>query len=804
MTILQDIRFALRSMLRTPAFFVVAVLALALAIGANTAIFSIINAILFRPYPYQDPDQIVMIRTANPKSDINSADVGFLDYLDYREQSKSFQEIALVRPRRFNLAGVDQPERIRGAASTGTLFRVLGGKPILGRTFLTEDAPGGEKVVVLSERLWQRNFNADPQIVGKTIKLDSDAYTVVGVIPSSAQFPDTDVAELFVPLALDAGKEFRHSRTHMAIARLKPGVSAQAAQVEMSGIAQRLEKQYPETHESWSVRVLTLREYRTRRFAALSFILFGVVAIVLLIACVNVANLLLQRSAVRQREIAIRSAIGAGRGRIVSQLLTEAVVLAFFGGALGLLLAYWGLKLLVRAIPQELPSYMNNFNIDGRVLAFMVGISLLTTLLFGLAPALRLSRPNLTGALSEAGSRAGSGRNRARNALVVAEIALSLVLLIAAGLMIKSFRRLQDIDPGFKPESSLNLQISLPENKYPSGVERKAFLLRAVERLSGLPGVEAVGTTTDLPIGEVMNARFTVEGQSEQQRKENPLAAFRVVSGDFFRATAIPVLKGRPLRPVDFGERPQSIVVNTHFADRYWRGQDPIGRRVRIDVTEADPWLTIVGVAGNLNGPEVEGEERLEVYVPYPLTEKTAYTTLDFILRTPGDPLSIASAVRKEFAALDPDIPVENLRPMEQVLAESFWLQRISSVLFGVFAGVALILATVGLYGSMAYSVAQRTHEIGIRMALGARARDVLRMVIGQGMVLLAIALVIGLAGAFGLSRVLGRLLYEVRSTDPMTFLVVSLLISAIALIANYIPARRATKVTPVIALKYE
>jgi putative ABC transport system permease protein len=479
------------------------------------------------------------------------------------------------------------------------------------------------------------------------------------------------------------------------------------------------------------------------------------------------------------------------------------VVLAFFGGALGLLLAYWGLKLLVRAIPQELPSYMNNFSIDGRVLAFMLGISLLTTLLFGLAPALRLSKPNLTGALSEAGSRAGSGRNRARNALVVAEVALSLVLLIAAGLMIKSFQRLQSIDPGFKPESSLNFQVNLPENKYPGSVERKAFLLRAVERLSALPGVEAVGTTTDLPLGEILNARFTVEGQSEQERKENSLTAFRLVSGDFFRASAIPVVKGRPLQPVDFGERPQSIVVNARFANRYWRGQDPIGRRVRIDVTDADPWLTVVGVAGNLNGPEVEGE-RLEVYVPYPLTEKTAYTTADFIVRTPGDPLSIATAVRKELAALDPDIPVANLRPMEQVLAESFWLQRISSVLFGVFAGVALILATVGMYGSMAYSVAQRTHEIGIRMALGARARDVLRMVIGQGMVLLAIALVIGLAGAFGLSRVLGRLLYEVRSTDPMTFLLVSLLISAIALIANYIPARRATKVTPVIALKYE
>jgi putative ABC transport system permease protein len=805
-TFVQDLRFAARSMIRTPGFFIVAVITLALAIGANTAIFSIVNAIILRPYPYPEPDQLVVIRSVNTKIDVDNTALGTLDYLDFRKQNQLFQDIALVRTRRFNLAGVEEPVRVNGATATATLFKVLRSKPILGRTFLeSEDAPGAPRVVVLSQPLWERYFNSDRQIVGKPVKLDGEIYTVIGVIPPSAQFPDTDQTQLFVPEAIDLAQELRHSRTHLAIGRLKPGVSVQQAQVELSGIAKRLEKEYPETNAFWDVRVLSLREFRTRRFAALSLILLGVVAMVLMIACVNVANLLLQRSAARNREIAVRSAVGAGRGRIVRQLLTESMVLGFFGGVLGLVLANWGLKLLVRAIPQELPSYMNEFGIDGQVLAFMVAISVITAIFFGLAPALRLSRPNLTESLSEAGARSGGGRRqRMRNTLIVLEVALSLILLIGAGLMIKSFRRLQNIDPGFNPKNVLAFQMVMPENKYPDPAMRKEFLRRAVERFSSLPGVQTVGTSTDMPIRGGLSARFTVDGQSEDARKENPLASFRLVSGDFFGATQVRITKGRPLQQADFSETPQAIVVNEHFANRFWRGQDPLGRRVRIDVTKDDPWLTVVGIAGNLNGPETEGEERLEVYTPYPLVADTAYPGIDVMIRTAGDPTSVATSVRKTMTALDPDIPVANLRSMEELLSDSFWLQRISSMLFGVFAAVALALATVGMYGSMAYAVSQRTREIGIRMALGAHGGDVLKMVLRQGIVLLAIALPLGLAGAFGLSRLLRRLLYEVRATDPMTFLVVTLFIVVIAMIATYIPARRATKVTPVVALKYD
>ncbi len=805
-TIVQDISFAFRSMRKTPGFFLVVVFTLALAIGANTAIFSIVNAILFRPYPYPDPDQLVVLRAVNPKMDIENSSLGTLDYLDFRQQNQVFEEMALVRTRSFNLAGVEEPVRVAGATATATLFKVLRAEPIVGRTFLdSEGLPGSGKVVVLSQRIWERQFNSDPKIVGQPLRLDGEVHTVVGVIPPTGQFPDTDQAELFVPQTIDLSQEVRDNRPHLAIARLKPGVSIERAQVELSSIASRLQKDHPETNAFWDVQVVSLREFRTRRFTALSFILLGVVAMVLTIACVNVANLLLQRAAARNREIAVRSAVGAGRARIIRQLLTESMVLGLFGGILGLLLATWGLKLLVRAIPDELPSYMNQFSIDGQVLAFMVAISLITALLFGLAPALRLSKPNLTESLSEAGARAGGGRRqRMRNTLVVLEIALSLVLLIGAGLMIKSFRRLQNIDPGFNPKNVLTFQVVMPENKYPDAVSRTELLRRAVDRFSSQPGVEAVATSTDLPIGEGRGATFSVDGQSEEQGKENPPTDFRLVSGDFFGVTQIPILKGRPLQPVDFSGPPRTVVVNSHFADRFWRGQDPVGRRVQLGSKEKFPLLTIVGVAGNLNGPETEGEERLEIYVPYPLVADTAYPEVDVMIRTAGDPMAVASAVRTTMSSIDPDIPLADLRSAQQVLAESFWLQRISSMLFTVFAAVALILATIGMYGSMAYAVSQRTREIGIRMALGAHKEAVLKMVIRQGLTLLAIALPLGLAGAFGLSRVLRRLLYEVTATDPVTFLVVTLFISAIALIATYIPARRATQVTPVVALKYD
>jgi putative ABC transport system permease protein len=806
---MQDLRYAVRSLRQSPGFALAAVLTLALGIGANTAIFSVINSILFRPYPYTEPDDLVVLRSMNQKSDVESGGLSFNDFVDLREQNKVFKEIGLVRTRTIILSGSDKPLQMKGAEATPSLFQVIGGRALAGRTFLpSEGQPGGSKVVVLSQRLWERELSADPDIVGKTIQLDSQPFVVIGIVPPSAQFPDIDAAELFIPLSLDPAKAERQRRSFIAMARLNPRVSVANAQAEISGIANRLEREYPDTNKSWGVRVITLREYRTDRFKALSTILFGVVAFVLLIACANVANLLLQRAGARQREIAIRSAIGAARSRVVAQLLTESLLLAVLGGLLGLLLSAWGLQLLVAAIPQELPSYMNNFGVDGKVLAYMGAISVLTAILFGLFPALQVSKPNLTETLGDAGARSsgGTGKQRMRKALVMAQIALSVILLIAAGLMIKSFRRLQEADPGFNPKNALTLQISLPGIKYAEPHQRTAFFKEATSRLASVAGVEAVGLTNDLPIGNGVDVPFGVDGQSEEERKDNGPAIIQFVSGDFFKALSIPIVQGRAFDQQDFGDVQGSIIVNTATVRRFWPDGDPLGKRMQLDLPgDDDPWLTVVGIVGDARGGPQRRETPFELYVPYPLRPVTAFSTMDVVVRTTaGDPLTAASPLRSQLQALDPDLPIVSIRPLDQVLSESMWLQKISGMLFGVFAVVALLLAAIGMYGTAAYSVSQRTREIGIRMALGARAQDVLKMVLRQGAVTTAIALAVGLGGAFGLSRLLGRLLYGVKSTDPAIFLFVTLMVAGVALLANYIPARRATKVPPVSALKYD
>ena len=804
----QDLRFVLRSMVRSPGFSVVAILTLALAIGANTAIFSIVDAILFRPYPYQNPNDLVVLRSFNPKIDVDNTSLSYVDFVDFRKQNRVFKDMAAIETGRYNLTGGDEPVRVKGAAVTPSLFPMIGGKPLLGRTFTpSELGPGSERVVVLSEKLWTRRFDADPSIVGKPVKLDGQLYSVVGIVPATAQFPDTDAAELFVPIDLDPSAELRHSRRHLVIARLAPGVSVDQAQSEMSGLAARFGQQYPKEDAGWDVAVSTLREYRTHRFKALSLILFGVVGMVLLIACVNVASLLLQRSAAREREVAVRSAIGASRFRVVRQLLTESVVLALVGGAAGILLAFWALKLLVRAIPNDLPSYMNNFGIDGTVLGFAVLASLVTAVVFGLAPSLRLSRPNLTESLSDAGSRSsgGVGKQRVRNALVVVEVALSLILLIGAGLMIRSFRQLQSVDPGFDPTHTLTAQVTLPENKYVTPEQRTQFVEEFVRRLAAIPGVQAAGSSTEMLLHDGLHARFRLEGQTEEERENNPLPGFRLVSGDFFDAAGLSIVRGRAFTPQDRQSPPRSVIVSESFAKRFWGSDDPIGKRVRIDVTKDDPWLDVVGVANDLTSLDGRGEDvRYELFVPYPFIDQTAYTGLSFVVRTPGDPLAVAPGLREAIHGIDADLPLVKVESMEQTLAESLWLQRITSTMFGLFAAVALLLATVGMYGSMSYSFSQRTREIGIRMALGARAGDVLGMVLRQGALLVLISVVLGLGGAFGVSRLLGRMLYGVPSTDLATFAVVTLLVILVSVVAMFIPARRATRVQPVRALKYE
>lgn len=803
--LLQDLRYHLRAMLRNPGFFAVAILTLAIAIGAITAIFSILNALLLRPYPYPEPEELVVVRAMNPQLDVDNASVSFVDFTDFRQGSEAFDDLAAIRTREMNLGGVDEPTRVRAAEVTAGLFGLLGGQPVMGRTFRPEeDRPGATPVVVLSRSLWERMFNADPDILGTTIDLDGTQHEVIGVVPPEAQFPDTDMAELFVPAARDPAQLPRESREELVIGRLAPGISAQEGEAELAGIAARLARDHETSNEGWGVSVRTLREFRTQRFSTLSLILFGVVGLVLLIACLNVSNLLLQRATHREREIAIRSAIGAQRSRVLAQLLTESVVLALAGGVLGLLLAYWGLRALVRAIPQQLPSYMNDFGIDLRVLLFLLAIALVTAVVFGLAPSLKLSRPDLRQSLSDSGARSGTGgSNKARSSLVVVEIALSVILLIGAGLMIRSFLKMQSVDPGFEPRNALALEITLPENRFADAVQKTQFLDRAVERLASLPGVESVGAVSDLPLDDGAYIAFGLEGQSDDQAQANPLVAFRSVRGDHLEAAGVPLLEGRRFDNRDLGE-PRSAMVSSNLARRLWPDERAVGRRIKLLVSGEQYWVDVVGVVGNL-APLRPGDddERFQVIVPYPFLEGLAFSDLALVLRTAGDPLDVAPSVRKEMQALAPGLPVE-IKSLQEAVDETLWFQRITSMLFTVFAGIALVLAVVGLYGAMSYSFAQRTREIGIRMVLGAEPGDVLRMVVRQGGVLIAIAVAIGLAGALGAGRLLGRMLYEVRGTDPVTFIAVILLVVLVALAAVWVPARRATRVQPVTALRNE
>lgn len=797
-TLVQNLRFAARSLLRSPGFFLVTVLTLALGIGTNTAIFSIVNAMLLRPYPYADPERLVMLRSINPRAEVFSGELSYPDFFDLRAQSRMFEEIGAVRLRRSNLTGSNEPVRVKGAQVSATLFQLLGGRPLLGRGFTAaDDQPGAEPVAVLSEPLWRRSFGADPSIVGKAIRIDGRPITVVGVIPPSAHFPDTDAAELFIPFAMSPTEADRGSRAYMVLGRLKPGVSVAQAAAEVGEISQRLAADHSETNESWGVRLVTLRDYRTQRFRSLFLILLGVVGLVLLIACVNVAHLLLQRATVRRREIAIRLAIGAGRSHIVAQLLVESVVIALLGGACGLLLSSWGLRLVVRSLPDTLPSYMNNFGIDIRVLAFLFVVSLLTAVLFGLAPALQTSKANVTETLGDSGTRSSGGAKvrRVRSALVVVEVALSMVLLIAAGLMVKSFLRLQNVDPGFQPKGALTMAITF-SSQYREPGRKSSFLQALIENLGTLPGAQAAAVTDELPIGRAKSIPFKAEGQTIDQSRDTPEVNFQVVGGDYFRALGIPVIKGRPFDARDFvAGSPPVVIVNDTMARQIWPGQDPLGKRIQVALEE-ETWVSVVGVAADVKARAfARGRVAPEIYLPHPLLPD--FNTLDVVVRTAGDPVALISSVKTEIRKLDPELPLEEICTVEQAMAESFWVERLSSTLFSVFAAIALLLAVVGIYGTMAYSVTQRRREIGIRLALGARAVDVVRMIVRQGMAPVILAMVLGLAGAVAIGRVLRRLLFEVRATDPATFLGVSVLIVAVALLASYIPARRATRIPP-------
>ena len=799
-TLWQDLRYGIRMLLKRPGFAALAALTLAVGIGANTAIFSVVNAVILRPLPYADPDRLLLIReTKLPQFPEFAIAPG--NFLDWQSQNEAFEQTEAFRTFFYNLTGEGEPERLRASRITAGMFAMLGAQPTLGRDFLAEeDRPGSDGVAILSYGLWQRRFGGNPQIVGQQMTLNGRGYTVIGVMPATLRFLDRN-AELWTPMAFTEQDRQNHGGHFIsAVARLKPGITLEQAQSNLSTIAARLEQQYPSSNAGWGVKLTPLFEAAVGQMRPTLLVLLGAVALVLLIACANVANLLLARASSRHKEIAIRSAMGAGRWRIVRQLLTESLVLAIVGGALGVLLAYWGLDLLLSLAPQNLPR-MADVSLDGRALGYTLGLTLLTGVIFGLAPALQSSNPDLNESLKEGGRGSTSGRRQGvRSLLVVTEIALALMLLAGAGLMLKSFWRLQQVDPGFKPENALVVNINLPATKYAEDAQQSAFFQQLLERTAALPGVQSVGATQSMPLIGDYILGLVIEGRPEPAPGEEPSTNYYAVSPDYFRAMGIPLLRGRSFTEQDRAGAPRVAIINETLARRFFPDEDPIGKRIHV-TNGPETFREIVGIVGDVRQYGLEREPPAQAYEPY-LQEPFAGMSL--VVRAAADPANLSAAIRQEVFALDKDQPVASVRTLEEVLAASVAQRRFSMTLLGVFGGIALLLASVGIFGVMNYTVAQRTHEIGIRMALGAQRRDILRLVVGQGMTLTLVGVALGLVAAFAGTRLMASLLYGVSATDPLTFTGVALLLALVAFLACYLPARRAMKVDPMIALRYE
>jgi putative ABC transport system permease protein len=799
-TLLHDLRYGLRMLAKKPGFTVVAVFTLALGIGANSAIFSVVNGVLLRPMQLEDPDRLIKIWEKLPAGGQGTASAPNLK--DWREQNTVFNGIAAYQFSSLNLRGQESPERLSGATVSPNFFDVVGVRPQLGRAFQTgEDEAGRNRVALLSHRLWHRAFGGDAGVVGKEIPLNGENYTVIGVMPPDFRFPSR-LTEIWVPLVIPPDLvDSRDNHWMLTLARLKPDVGFEQAREQMVTIAKRLEQQYPDAQAGRSVFLIPLQEETVQNIRPALRALMFAVGFVLLIACANVANLLLARATSRRREIAVRTALGAGRLRLVRQLLTESLLLALAGGALGLALAKWGVEALLVLAGNFLPR-ANEVGLDWRVAAFTAALSLMTGLFFGLIPALQSSRVELQSALKE-GAGAGAQTNLLRGALVVVEVAATLVLLIGAGLLIKSFIRLYETDLGFKAENVLTMSLALPKAKYPDAQAASSFHQMLLERVRSLPGARSTGVINYLPLQQSgFNGDITIEGQGPYEPGRAPWAEFRAISPDYFRTLGIPLVSGRFYTAQDQSSSTPVVIVNQTLARRYLSGQDPIGKRIRVI---GNDWRTVVGVVGDVRQSGVTQAVRAEVFVPVtqavyaPLTQ-----TMSLAVRADAEPEALASAVRNAVREIDPAQPVFNVKTMEAVVADSVSDRRLNMLLLGIFAAVALTLAVIGIYSVMSYTVSQHTREIGIRMALGARPTDVLKLVVGQGMGLTLVGVCLGVAGAFGLTRLMATLLYGVTPTDPLTFAAVSALLMIVALLACCIPARRATKVDPMVALRNE
>lgn len=820
-TFIQDLRYGLRLLLKQPVFTLIAIVTLALGIGANTAIFSVVNAALLSPLPYPNPDQIVRVYTNNPSRGWNQSMVSLHDFRDWEAQNQAFSQLAAFNQRSANVTGSDQPERIDYSLVTANLFSVLGTEAALGRTFTAEeDQPGHGNVVVLSYRFWQRSFGGDKSVIGKSVQLNGENCVIVGVMPARVRFPSPDV-ELWKPIAMTPESTGERSgRWLEAIARLKPGVTQEQAQAEMETIAARLAQTYPESNQGWGVEMMKLHQQQVSDFRPALLLMWGAVGLVLLIACANVANLLLARAAFREKEIAVRSALGAGRSRIVRQLLTESLILALLGGLAGWLFAIWGTELLPDL---SAGGFVSDVKIDRNVLFYSLALAVSTGILFGMIPALKAAKTNLNDTLKDGGrSSNGSSNHRARNLLVISEIALTLLLLIGAGLLLRSFVSLLNVDPGFDPQNLLTLKVAPPQavplpgessddyfRRYSSERQQMAVFYRSVvERVKALPGVEAAGVTNVLPLsGNRWTVGFNIEGRASRPRAEQPTAFGRVVSPGFLRAMKIRLLEGRELNEFDVRDAELVAVVSQTMARRHWPNESAIGRRIRFgEDPDIFKWVKVVGVVSDVRMNDMATTPDAAIYVPFPQAIFGHFGDwgMTLAVRTKSNPAPLIEAIRQQVSALDRTLPVYQVRTMEQVISESVAQRRSSMTLLTIFAVLALVLAVVGIYGVISYSVNQRTHELGIRVALGAGNPDILKLIIGQGLMLTLVGIGIGLIASFALTRFLSGMLFGVGATDPVTFIGVPLLLVLVAVLACYFPARKATKVDPMAALRYE
>jgi putative ABC transport system permease protein len=809
-TLFKDMRYGIRSLFKHPGFTAIVIVTLAIGIGASSAIFSVVNTVLLRPLPYARAERLVAIQEVT--QDGKRVQVTPANFLDWRAQNTVFEQLAAILTRPANLALTDQAERIDLAMTSANFFSVFGMEPERGRFFINADEqPGHAPVVVVSHALWQRRFGGDASLVGKPITLDGNSYTVVGIAPAGFQYPDkTDVwlpPFKFAPTVNERmdPTQVRGFGMLAAVALLRPGVPLAQASSEMETITARLRQQYPDTNNRRFNRVVSLHTHLVGETGPMLLLLFGAVSFVLLIACANVANLLLASAASRQKEMAIRTALGASRFRVIRQLLTESLMLAFAGGTIGLLLAVWGVALMTKLLPQNFPR-VGEINLDWRVLAFTLFASVLTGILFGLAPALQISKTDVQESLKESGRGASGSRrhNRLRNLLIVGEVALSVVLLVGAGLLFRSFMQLQSVNTGFTPQQLLTVRLSPAGSNYRRDADYISFYSQAIQRVSAIPGVEAVGAINTLPLDKGPTAGFRIEGRPPLTIDKWPGGNYRTVSTDYFRTMNIPLVLGRAFNEHDTENAPLVMIVNEALAKRDFPNENAVGKRINLgnlDPKGQPVWWEIVGVAANVRSLELREEATPEFYLS---ALQDSFANMFLVVRTSVEPTSVAASVRRAAAEVDKSAAVSDVKTMEHIVSDAVTQPRFNFFLLGLFSGIALLLSAAGIYGVTAYSVTQRTHEFGIRMALGAQVGDVLKMILRQGMLLISVGVAAGLLASFALTRLLRSLLFGVTVTDPLTFVVITLLLTVVALLACYVPARRATKVDPLTALRYE